>query len=386
MKKAFLFLVFVALAQLVQAAVGFRNETFVDASRNNRSIALTVYYPSSTGGQDAAVGENAASKYPIIVIGHGFTMTAANYKVFADTLVPLGYIVAVANTETSFAPSHSNFGLDLKFIKDFLQAQNMVAASPYFSKISQNSAVLGHSMGGGCSFLAAQGNSGFTTICNFAPAETNPSATAAAALVGIPLLMFSGTNDCVVPPANSKPMYDAVPANVCKYRIVINNGTHCNFSTGASFCTLGEANCAATIPALQQLTTVFSLLKPWCAFHLKGESAAWNVFQTAAAAQNGFAEQHVCSITSTEENSAFADLKVTPNPTSGLFSVNLSMSQSPKNITLDVFNSQGIFIFSKKIDSQSTELDLGNQANGIYFLKFFDDKKLFYTNKILLIK
>ena len=54
------------------------------------------------------------------------------------------------------------------------------------------SAAMGHSMGGGASFLAAAQDTGFRVLVNFAAAETTPSAITTAASHTLPRTLFAG--------------------------------------------------------------------------------------------------------------------------------------------------------------------------------------------------
>ena len=161
--------------------IGSRTITFFDAGRS-RNIETNIYYPGLTAGTNATVVDGA---FPVLVIGHGFVMTPNAYANLWEHFVPRGYIVALPTTEGGFAPDHGEFGLDLAFIAEALQAANSDGASPFFEHVAPTSALMGHSMGGGASFLGAANNSAITTLVNFAAAETNPSAIAASAQVQI---------------------------------------------------------------------------------------------------------------------------------------------------------------------------------------------------------
>ena len=58
---------------------------------------------------------------------------------------------------------------------------------------------MGHSMGGGALFAAANLLAGTDAIVALAPMNTKPSAIQAAASVKIPTLIFAGANDCITP-------------------------------------------------------------------------------------------------------------------------------------------------------------------------------------------
>ena len=253
--------------------IGNMSQTFTDDSRS-RDIATDVYYPTENGSF-------ANGQFPVLVFGHGFTIGAGSYSHLWETLVPLGYIVALPTTEGGFAPNHGTFGLDLAFVVDAIQTLGNDVNSSFFGKIAPTSAVMGHSMGGGAAFLAAEANPNITTLVTLAAAETNPSAIGAAASIMMPALTIAGTKDCVTPNADHQiPMHEALAAS-CKLFYNITDGTHCHFSDGsATSCYLGEGfTCIGQGPFLDrtiQHEVMFSAMIPWLDYWLKDDCEAWN--------------------------------------------------------------------------------------------------------------
>jgi hypothetical protein len=140
---------------------------------------------------------------------------------------------------------------------------------------------MGHSMGGGASFLAAaQNTAAFDILVGLAPAETTPSAINVSSGITIPVLIFSGSADAVTAPAtNHRPMYDSV-ANVCKHFISITGGGHCYFANSSTTCDFGESasggNLTITRPVQHDIT--FDALDPYLKFYLMKDCASWPVF------------------------------------------------------------------------------------------------------------
>lgn len=213
-------------------AIGETNITFNDPARGGRSIPTQIYYPAATAGTNATP---AAGQHCLVVFGHGFLIGYGQYQWIANALVPAGYIVAFPDTETGF-PSHGDFGDDIAFLVGAIQAEGGVSGSVLFGAVGTKSAVGGHSMGGGASFLAAGGNTGIDALFNFAAAETNPSAIAAAGTVSVPTLVFEGTDDCVTPSAgNTGDMYAALGV-ACQSLISITGASHCQFANSDFVC------------------------------------------------------------------------------------------------------------------------------------------------------
>ena len=157
--------------------VGHSSLSFTDASRSSRSVTAEVYYPATSAGDNTPF---VTGYFPVIAFGHGFVMTYSAYAPYWNALVPQGYILICATTETGIAPSHSDFGKDLAFLIRTLQTEGNSSSSNFYQHVAASSAVMGHSMGGGASFLAAQYLPSITALVNMAAAETNPSAVRAA--------------------------------------------------------------------------------------------------------------------------------------------------------------------------------------------------------------
>lgn len=273
--------------------VGHKQITFVDSSRSNRQIQTEVYYPATTAGDNTPF---ATGQFPLIVFGHGFVMTWDSYSWLWDSLVVKGYILAFPRTEGSMSPSHSSFGLDLRFLNDYIKSQNTISSSFFFGKLNMKSSIMGHSMGGGSSFLAASNNTNLTTLINFAAAETNPSAIAAAANVSVPALVIYGVNDGVCPPAEDQiPMYNALSSS-CKTLVGIIGGGHCYFANYNFNCNFGEGTTSPqpTITREQQHTITSQVLFPYLDYMLKDIASSELLFIQRLHSLTGITHQRNC--------------------------------------------------------------------------------------------
>ena len=168
-RNALLFIMLLMSAGVMaQYPVGNRTITYTDPDRGGRSVETVFYYPATTAGsnQPFAVGD-----FPLIVFGHGFSMGQDAYGNFVSALVPHGYILAFPTTEGGMSPSHGNFGADLEFLirRIRMEGANNVASFLY-GHVGETSALMGHSMGGGSSFLAAANNLHINALINFAAA------------------------------------------------------------------------------------------------------------------------------------------------------------------------------------------------------------------------
>lgn len=276
--SATLLLLFTALSFQSNAqpfAIGHTTITFNDPDRSNRSIQTEIYYPAISNGENVPVTGN--QPYPVIVFGHGFVMVWSAYQNIWEGLVPNGYIALFPRTEGNIFPSHTEFAKDLAFLVTAMQTLNTQPGSLFLGKVTNKSAVMGHSMGGGSTFLSAQYNPNISVFAALAPAETNPSAITACAAINRPTLLIAGTNDCVVPTStNAQLMYNALNAS-CKSLVNLTGANHCQFAESNFNCNLGES-CSATINRDTQHNRVNRILLPWLNYYLKNTCSQWNTY------------------------------------------------------------------------------------------------------------
>lgn len=348
--------------------IGHRQSTFTDASRNNRSIPCEVYYPATVAGDNVPA---ALGTFPLLVFGHGFVMTWSAYDIYWNNLVPRGYILVFPTTESSFSPSHANFGQDLAYLCAAMQTENTSASSPYYGIVDTASAVMGHSMGGGASFLAKQYNPNITAMAVMAPAVTNPAYAPGNNENPIPCLVFAGANDCVAPPpAHQLPLYDSVFSD-CKSYVSITGGDHCQFASSNFNCTLGQLSCSpqASITAGVQQSTLFSLLNPWLDYYLKGNCPQAGVFQSLADAGNGINLlqncELACPLSAASDELPHRQFKV-------IFAQDKIRLLAEKNINgqaFEIFDMQGKLIDNGFVTNNEAGLHHRLIKEGIYLFK-----------------
>ncbi|MEI6853269.1 MAG: T9SS type A sorting domain-containing protein [Bacteroidota bacterium] len=388
MKRTLLFICFVAFTMnaLAQFQVGHRSITYTDPARSNRSIATEIYYPATTAGDNVAF---ATGQFPLIVFGHGFVMSYSLYDYIWNALTPLGYIVACPNTETSTSPVHADFGADLAFLINKLKSENTNSSSPFYQKLTNKSAVMGHSMGGGSAFLACAGNSVPDAMVTLAAAETTPSSITAAATVTTPNLVISGSDDCTAPAATHQtPMYNAL-ASSCKVFISIINGSHCYFGNYSFLCTAAESFCLP-VPSLSraaQQTTTMNFVKPYLDYFLKGNVASWNYFVDSLSASSNITFINNCPInpTSVDKQQGNATFDLYPNPS--IDYVTVSLSAIPAEGTLQLVDITGRPIASKTISESAMSLEssfnINNLASGLYFIKLNSKNTTLKTQRFI---
>ena len=307
MKHLFLVTIFLFLGSnslFAQYAIGHTTITFNDASRTGgfgsgggagRQIQSEIYYPAVTAGTNTAVVNGS---FPVIVFGHGFVMSWDAYQNIWEELVPEGYILVFPRTEGGFSPVHNEFALDLALCVNKMQALNSNSSSLFFNHVSTKSALMGHSMGGGASILAAANNSTIETVIGLAPAETTPSAITAAVQVTVPALIFSGSADGVTPPIDHHiPIYNSL-SSLCKYFISITGGAHCYFANSNFNCDFGEgvSSTGISISRAQQHAILFEYILPWLDYKLKNNCTSAATFTSTLNADTDITFQEDCSI------------------------------------------------------------------------------------------
>lgn len=275
-----------SIMTFAQYQVGHTTFTFNDPTRTGgfgsgggagRQIQTEIYYPAALAGTDVAL---ASGEFPVIVFGHGFSMLWSAYDNFWNHYVEQGYIMAFPRTEGGLSPNHGDFGLDIKIVDEKMMLFNDDPTSLFFEGINGNSALMGHSMGGGASYLAAANNTSIKTLVSFAGAETTPSAIAAAADVTVPTVVFYGSKDGVTPPAeHAIPMYNALGAG-CKSLVNIVDGNHCRFANSNGACETAElfVSPGGAISRANHHARLFSVLDLWLAYTLKNDCSAYQAY------------------------------------------------------------------------------------------------------------
>jgi len=381
----FIYLNFGIIANAQTYQIGHTTLTFIDATRGNRSVATEIYYPADVAGDNVPLTTQNTFQFPSLVFGHGFVMTWDAYQNFWQALVPNGYIMAFPKTEGSFSPSHLEFGKDLAFVINQINLLGTQSTSLFFNRVSNMNSVMGHSMGGGSSFLAVPLNSNIKTIVNFAAAETNPSAISAATSVTIPALLFSGANDCVTPPANNQlSMYSGL-ASLCKTYISIIGGSHCQMANSNTFCSIGESTCtpAPTITRSVQHAKIMSYLLPWLNYQLKGNCLQGNFFDTQIVSDASITFQKNCiqctSLEIDEVNNASNELTLFPNPAKDYITI---VGLPQKDYWIAVFDGNLKCVLNQKFTGTHT-LNSNILPVGFYFYQIKDKNDIIKNSKFI---
>jgi dienelactone hydrolase len=395
MKKLFILLISASVSISCYAqtfAVGHMSINFKDASRTNagytisggittststgRTIGTEVYYPAVAAGNNVAL---ASGQFPVVVFGHGFVMTYDAYDNIYNRLASLGYIVLMPRTEGGFSPTHSEFGADLRYLANAGMALNTISTSTtlalFNGKVLQKSAVGGHSMGAGSSFLAAASNNTVTCLFNMCAATTNPSSLSSATLVTVPSLLISGEMDSVADTTVQNSHYSS-NASLTKFHVITTGAKHCDFGNGTSgTCTIGQPACTGTGCNAVLFARYMSYLEPFLAYELKNDCAAANTFmsliQNPSTDRAGRKIKGSIGCLATDIQSALSDIhfSVFPNPTTGTTTISYG-TEGTAPLLFDLHDISGRLILSQtaKANDRSTELNMEALDSGSYIL------------------
>ena len=377
-------LLFSSTALFSQYQIGHTTITFQDANRNNRSIETEIYYPAATAGTNVAM---ASGQYPIIVFGHGFVMAWSAYENLWTEFVPRGYIMVFPRTEGSIiGTDHQKFGWDLQFLVHQMQLEGSTASSIFHNGVAPKTALMGHSMGGGAAFLAAdslvQSNTPyFNTLIGLAPAESTSNGVSSinsAKTVTVPSLVLSGAQDGVTPPVDHHiPMYDSL-ASSCKTFITIIGGGHCYFAEPNFNCDFGEGTSSTGISITRgdQHAVTFDFVNPWLDYTLKGDCDAFVEFNDSLQNSPRINHNQVCTpnpVPSITANGAILTSSTTgvsyqwyldSNPIPNSNSVSITATASG-NYEVEVFYTDGCSEISAPFILLVTNIEINNFKGNI---------------------
>jgi dienelactone hydrolase len=375
--------------------IGHMSINFKDASRTGgysisggiamtgtgRNIGTEVYYPATVAGNNSAV---ANGQFPIVVFGHGFAMTWDNYDNIYNRLASLGYIVLLPRTESALFPfaNHADFAADIKLLTTQGLLLNTIstptALATFNGKVLQKSAIGGHSMGAGCSFIAAQNNSNITCLFNLAAATSNTagiSSVAGASLVTVPTLVISGEKDNVADTTVQNSHYNPTSSAI-KFHSIIKDVTHCDFGNGTSTtCTIGQAACSGAGCNAVMFARYMSYIEPFLAYELKNDCNAGNTFMTLI--QNPSVDRVgrkitgtiACTSTGIESQNFTQGISIFPNPTEDKLTIAFN-NQITSAVLFELYDISGRLVLSATENTHVTkkELNIEQLDNGSYIL------------------
>ncbi|MEH6565821.1 MAG: dienelactone hydrolase family protein [Halopseudomonas sp.] len=187
----------------------------------------TIHYPEDTTGTMAA-----------IVVIPGYVSAESSIEWWGPKLASYGFVVMTIDTNTGFdqPPSRAN---QINAALDYLVDQNTDNGSPVEGMIDVNRlGVVGWSMGGGGTIrVASEGR--IKAAIPLAPWDTS---SYYARRAEAPTLIFACESDIIAPVGqHASPFYNALPSDIDKAFVEINNGSHyCGNGGGAYDDVLGR--------------------------------------------------------------------------------------------------------------------------------------------------
>ncbi len=328
----FLLMILIPVSSRAQHPIATADLTFIDPDRDNRQVACDIYYPGDAPGPTG---------YPVVALGHGYLLGSGLYSWWGQQLAGAGYVAAVPRTGGELFPDHAVFAADLAFVTRALVQAGQEPQSPLFGLTADRRIVAGHSMGGGCSLLAAAGDPGIMGVVNFAAAETNPSAIDVGNQIECPVLLFGGSNDCVSPPGqNQVPMFDALDGS-WRTLAILDGASHCQFAAYSFICGLGES-CSADITRQEQWDRTWYLLEPWLEAVTGSDSSGGSEFSgRVVEAQPWAAITQAGSLSPAPPSASSPEMVAWPNPFNPATSIHFSLPESAATVSLRVYDVAG---------------------------------------------
>ena len=105
-------------------------------------------------------------------------------------IVPEGFILIFPGSEAGLFPSHKTLAKDMDFVLDQISRLGNETSSALYGLVDTVKCLMGHSMGGGSMFLAANLNKEAKAAVALSPLDTRPSAIRCFIGVKIPCTDF----------------------------------------------------------------------------------------------------------------------------------------------------------------------------------------------------
>jgi triacylglycerol lipase len=186
--------------------------SYTDSPASSGYKASTVYYPS-----------NAPPPFVGVAAVPGLNGVQSSVNQWGTFLASHGYAVIVIDTNsTGEQPSQRATALMAAITT--LKGEGTRAASPLNGKMSPCMVVMGHSMGGGGTLIAANGNSaqlkGAIGLSPWGGGASSKNIT-------VPTLLFVATGDPLsTPGTHVEPAYAGIPAGTSKMYVEFSGGAH----------------------------------------------------------------------------------------------------------------------------------------------------------------
>ncbi len=255
------------------------------------SVAVHCAYPKSGP---------TAGPYPVIVVAHGFQLTPDKYYGYVRRLATFGYVAMTVDYPTSFLGNDNpTEAKDLAGALDWAATKGGVLAGKVDDK---NAGIVGHSLGGKLTFLAATVEPRFKAALGLDPVDgggpmgCNPpqcvsvaaaigSLAIATGFVGETTDAAGGMQPCAPAANNFMTFYAAVPAP--SFAVTVKGANHMSFLDDTNNClSCGFCN-AATLDQGTVVALARSYVAAFFERHLRGNTG-YDAYLTGAIAQSRY--------------------------------------------------------------------------------------------------
>ena len=169
----------------------------LEAGKGPFTVATAkVATPSGYGGGTVYYPTNASGKVGLIVVGPGFTESQSAMAFWGPVLASNGFAVINIDTKSTLDQPPSRATQLMAALKQ-VGALSKVASSPYYNKIdTSREGIMGHSMGGGGTLIAATANPSLKAAIPAAPWSL---ATKNFPTLAVPTLILACQSDVIAP-------------------------------------------------------------------------------------------------------------------------------------------------------------------------------------------
>lgn len=131
-------------------------------STTGHSFAVRCYYPTSGG------------PYPVVLVAHGFQLPPAQYAKTTEHLAGYGHVACTVDYPAGFTADHLAGAQDLSGALDFVLAASAASGNPLSGLVDPSEVgMMGHSLGGKLSVLAASLDSRVGAVLGLDPVDTS---------------------------------------------------------------------------------------------------------------------------------------------------------------------------------------------------------------------
>ncbi|SDS76214.1 Dienelactone hydrolase [Halopseudomonas sabulinigri] len=214
--------------------------SFLEAARGQYSVETerVSALVGGFGGGTIHYPEDATGTMGAIVVIPGFVSAESSIEWWGPKLASYGFVVMTIDTNTGFDQPPSR-ATQINAALDYLVDQNTDNGSPVQGMIDVNRlGVVGWSMGGGGTIrVASEGR--IKAAIPLAPWDTS---SLYARRAEAPTLIFACEADVIAPVGqHASPFYNALPSDIDKAFVELNNGTHyCGNGGGTNDDVLGR--------------------------------------------------------------------------------------------------------------------------------------------------